>query len=224
MLLFGIGGPSTRRKTARCRAGTRIWCRGAVLGTKRQHRAWWSLKGFLVASVTHGWTALGVLMYSRIHWHHLHAAENTQTHLTLLSREDKSVSSFLCEVWSHSLGGRRLLLFSSNMNSGPPLFPPPCPPSFPAPVLMEHDGLMDNVLPPPIQKPSWHSFNTTTGQIRDRKGGRAAWEQGKRGEERRMCVWVRDVLFVPPVVLWPGCRKLKAFPAQCTSEEITSVI
>lgn len=99
-------------------------------------------------------------------------------------------------------------------------------PHFPAPAVMQHDGLMANVLPPPTRKPSWHSLNTTTGRIRDRKARRTARQRWKtEGKpDGRMCVRHRDVPFVPHDVPWPGCRKVQAFPAHCTSEEITSVV
>lgn len=58
-------------------------------------------------------------------------------------------------------------------------------------------------------------------ETRKERTARQRWQRGKR--DRRMCVWERHVLFEHPVVLWPGCRKVEAFPAHCTSEEITSV-
>lgn len=120
-------------------------------------------------------------------------------------------------------------IMTSKMCSGPPPFFSSIPPCFPAPVVMWHDGLMANVLLPLTPNAFWYLFNRTTGRITGRQGrkeqqgsddGRRWWEV--RGD-RVMCVWGRHVLFETLVVLWPGFRKVKAFPAHCTSEEITSV-
>jgi len=69
---------------------------------------------------------------------------------------------------------------------------------FLAPVIIDHDALMASVLCPLTLKPSWHSFDTTTGRIGDRKERLAAgeWEGGTEG-----CACQGDALPVPPIVL-----------------------
>lgn len=58
-------------------------------------------------------------------------------------------------------------------------------------------------------------YNNRKDQREKRKGNsKTAMKDSKEGG----LACVRE----PPVVLWPGCTKVEAFPAHCTSEEITS--
>lgn len=78
---------------------------------------------------------------------------------------------------------------------------------------------------PRTPKTSWNPVNTTTGRMRRREERKGKCSSAVTDSEAGGCACERerDVLFEPPVVLWPGCREVEAFPAHWASEEITSV-
>lgn len=90
-------------------------------------------------------------------------------------------------------------------------------PPLSAPVIMQHDGLMANVLPPLTPRTRWHLFNTTTGRIRERKGRGTARQQWKTARQEDMRVGESLLLSFDQAV-----GRLKLFPAHWASEAITS--
>ena len=73
-------------------------------------------------------------------------------------------------------------------------------------------------------KTSWNPVNTT-GRTRRREERKGKCSSAVTDSEAGGCACERerDVLFEPPVVLWPGCREVEALPAHWAREEITSV-
>lgn len=137
---------------------------------------------------------------SRTWWHHCMGVVTgaaMQAWNTQPERAMKHCCSACCYVPPESMRGYFspihvkdfTVVFMKDEVRASTFFPPPSPPLLSAPVVMQHDGLMANVLPPLTPRTPWHLFNTTTGRIREKKGRGTARQQWKTARQEDLRVW-----------------------------------